>query len=84
MAPGIGVAVVVALAVVGFLAIRQGPIPYATLEARYATPASRYLDLPGGLHVHYRDEGRHDGPTIVLIHGFSDSTVTWNGWIRAL
>ena len=81
---GVGLVLIVGLAVIGFLVIRQGPIPYAVLEARYATPASRYLDLPGGLHVHYRDEGRRDGPTIVLIHGFSDSTVTWNGWIRAL
>ena len=81
---GIGLAIIAGLTVIGFLAIRQGPIPYATLAARYATPASRYLDLPGGLHVHYRDEGRRDAPVIVLIHGFSDSTVTWNGWVRAL
>ena len=36
---GVGLVVIVGLAVIGFLAIRQGPIPYATLEARYATSA---------------------------------------------
>lgn len=81
---GSGLAILFGLVAIGFLAIRQGPIPYTTLEARYATPTSRYLDLPGGLHVHYRDEGRRDGPVIVLVHGFSDSTATWNGWVRNL
>ena len=81
---GIGLAMIAGLLIIGFLAIRQGPIPYTTLEARYASPSSRYVDLPGGLHIHYRDEGRHDAPAIVLIHGFSDSTATWNGWVRAL
>lgn len=81
---GIGFAIIVGLVVAGLITIRQGPIPYATLEARYATPASRYLDLPGGLHIHYRDEGRRGAPVVVLVHGFSDSTATWNGWIHAL
>jgi pimeloyl-ACP methyl ester carboxylesterase len=81
---GVGLAVIVGLLVIGFFVIRQGPIPYATLEARYATPSSRYLDLPGGVHVHYRDEGRKDAPVIVLIHGFSDSTATWDRWVSAL
>ena len=67
-----------------FLAVRRGPVPYATLEARYATPASRFMDLPGGLHLHYRDEGRSDAPVLVLVHGFADSTATWNSWIKAL
>lgn len=81
---GVGLAIIAGVVALAFLAMRQGPIPYATLEARYASPASRYLDLPGGLHVHYRDEGRRDAPVIVLVHGFADSTATWNGWIKAL
>ena len=80
----IGLGVVVILLVGAFLALRQGPVPYATLEQRYAVPASRYMDLPGDMRVHYRDEGKPDGPVLVLIHGYSDSTATWKGWIKAL
>ena len=81
---GIAVLVVVALLGIGFMVIHRGPIPYATLEARYASPASRWMDLPGGVRVHYRDEGKRDGSVLVLVHGFSDSTATWNGWIERL
>ncbi len=59
-------------------------IPYSTLEARYASPASRYMDLPGGLHVHYRDQGRRDGPVLVLVHGFSASLHAWEPWVQRL
>ncbi len=55
-------------------------IPYAQLEAKYASPASRYADLPGGLRVHYRDEGPRDAPAIVLVHGFSASLHAWEPW----
>ena len=81
---GIAFLGIAALLAILFLVVHRGPIPYATLEARYAAPASRWMDLPGGLHVHYRDEGRRDRPALVLVHGFADSTATWNGWIERL
>lgn len=59
-------------------------IPYATLEARYASPASRYMDLPGDLRIHYRDEGPREGPTLVLVHGFSASLHAWDPWVQRL
>lgn len=59
-------------------------IPYPTLEAKYASPASRYMDLPGGLHVHYRDQGPRDAPTVVLVHGFSASLHAWEPWVARL
>jgi pimeloyl-ACP methyl ester carboxylesterase len=49
--------VVVAVLVVGFLALRRGDIPIETLKQKYATPASQYLTMPDGVVVHYRDEG---------------------------
>src|SRR5688572_11006361 len=68
---------VAALGLAGCLA---RDIPYETLEARYASRASRYADLPGGLRVHYRDEGPRDAPAIILIHGFSASLHAWEPW----
>ncbi|MDO8377444.1 alpha/beta fold hydrolase [Phenylobacterium sp.] len=59
-------------------------IPYATLEAKYGGPASHYMDLPGDLRVHYRDQGRADGPTVVLVHGFAASLHTWEPWVARL
>ena len=59
-------------------------IPYPTLEAKYASPASRYMDLPGGLHVHYRDQGPRDAPVVVLVHGFSASLHAWEPWVARL
>ena len=48
-------------------------IPREKLEAKYATGSSQFLDLPDGARIHFRDEGRPDNPTIVLLHGFNGS-----------
>ena len=78
------VLVLVALAAVGYLVLKRPDIPYATLEAKYADGASRYMDLPGGLHVHYRDQGNAKGPTLVMVHGFSASLADWEPWVKIL
>jgi len=76
---------IVVLAAVGWLALRRPDIPYATLEAKYgATGADRYMDLPGGLHIHYRDQGNPNGPTLLMVHGYSASLVDWEPWVKAL
>ena len=80
----IAVVLIVALAALGWLALQRGDIPYDSLEAKYDSPASRYMDLGGGVRVHYRDEGRREGPTLVLVHGFSASLHAWEPWVRAL
>jgi pimeloyl-ACP methyl ester carboxylesterase len=54
------------------------------LEAKYASDAARFVDLPGGLHVHYRDQGNPTGPLLLLLHGFGDSYTSWEGWVREL
>jgi pimeloyl-ACP methyl ester carboxylesterase len=72
----------VAAAVAAFLWLRAPDLPAADLEARWATPADRYLDLGAGLRLHYRDEGRADAP--VLLHGYGDSYATWEGWAAEL
>ena len=88
---GIIAVILLIVAVVGWLSVRGPDIPYATLEAKYSDPASHFVDLPGGYHVHYRDEGAAPGtlgsdgpPLLVLLHGFGDSYTTWEGWVREL
>jgi pimeloyl-ACP methyl ester carboxylesterase len=77
----LGLAVLLAGA---YLALRRPDIPFKTLEAKYANSASRYLDLPSGAHVHYRDQGNPTGPVLVLVHGFSASLHTWEPWVGLL
>jgi len=78
------VALIVVLAAVGWLALQRKDIPYDSLEAKYDSPASRYMDLPSGLHVHYRDVGRRNGPVLVLLHGYGASLLAWEPWVRSL
>ena len=67
-----------------YLALRRPDIAFETLEAQYANSASRYLDLPDGVRVHYRDQGNPKGPVLVLVHGFSASLHTWEPWVQRL
>jgi pimeloyl-ACP methyl ester carboxylesterase len=82
----IGLLVVVGLIAVagaGYYFMNKRPdIPYETLATEYENSASRYVDLPGGVRVHYRDQGQ--GPTLLLIHGFSASLHTWEPWVERL
>ena len=74
----------VVLVVGAYLVLRRPDIPFATLEQRYATPTSHYMDLPDGTHVQYRDEGNPAGPVLMLVHGYSASSADWDGWAKAL
>lgn len=56
----------------------------AALREEYANAASRFVDVGGGLSIHVRDEGRRDGPALVLLHGSSSSLHTWEPWVRRL
>ena len=78
------VVAILAVLVLAYLALFRGDIPYAELEARYATPASHYVDLSGGVHLHYRDEGKPDAPVLVLVHGFGASSADWDDWSKRL
>ncbi len=78
------VAGVMLVGVVGCMALQRPDIPYTVLEAKYANSASRFMDLPGGLHVHYRDQGDPNGPPVVMIHGFAASLDAWEPWVKRL
>jgi pimeloyl-ACP methyl ester carboxylesterase len=82
----LGVIVGILILVLGaaWLKLRGPDIPYETLEAKYTDGASHFVDLPGGFHVHYQDEGDPNRPLLVLLHGFGDSFTSWEGWVREL
>jgi pimeloyl-ACP methyl ester carboxylesterase len=52
------------------------------LEAKYAGAPSKFVVLPSGARVHYRDRG--SGPVLVLVHGSLASLHTWEPWVRVL
>jgi pimeloyl-ACP methyl ester carboxylesterase len=81
---GIIGAVLIVVVAGAWLALRGPDIPYQILEAKYANARSHFVDLPGGYHVHYQDDGDPNLPTLVLLHGFADSFTTWEGWVREL
>ena len=85
--PWHGIALVLCLLMAGtggwFWAVGHGwfEIPLEELEARYALPQSKFLDVDG-VRVHYVDEGR--GPAIVLLHASYMSLHSWNELASAL
>jgi pimeloyl-ACP methyl ester carboxylesterase len=81
---GILLAILIVVILGAWLKLRGPDIPFQTLEARYADVDSHFVDLPGGYHVHYRDDGDKNLPLLVLLHGFGDSFMTWEGWVREL
>lgn len=56
-------------------------IPAEILEAKYTTPASRFLNVDG-VRVHYRDEG--SGPPLVLLHANFGSLLSWDNAVDVL
>ncbi len=75
---------VVGAAAAGFYFWRatQG-VSAAELEAKYVTATDRFVEI-AGVRVRIREEGNPSAPPIVLIHGFTHSLETWNGWAEAL
>ncbi len=72
-------------ATIGYVWLYTPSIPRPALERLYANEASRFLDLPSGTRIHYRDEGPRDAPlTILLLHGTASSLHTWEGWVARL
>jgi pimeloyl-ACP methyl ester carboxylesterase len=81
---GIILVILVVVIATAWLKLRGPDIPYETLEAKYAAADSHFVDLPGGYRAHYREDGDPSLPTLVLLHGFGDSFMTWEGWVREL
>jgi len=58
-------------------------IPAEDLEAKYASPASRFMNIDG-VRMHYRDEGPRGGPAVLLLHANFGNLIGWNPWVEAL
>lgn len=56
----------------------------AAMKAKYANASSQFVDVGGGLTMHVRDEGKRDGPVLVLLHGSNASLHTWEPWVERL
>lgn len=76
-----GVVVIVLAAAAGWLWTPDKP--REALEARYAAPPSRFLEV-AGLRLHVRESGPPDAPAVILLHGFGASLHTWEDWARGL
>src|SRR5690242_15203635 len=49
-----------------------------------AEKTERFVDSTDGVRVAVYEEGNPDGPTVVLVHGWPDSHVLWNGVVPLL
>jgi pimeloyl-ACP methyl ester carboxylesterase len=78
---GLGVVAVTGIIALGTALWVYRDIPAAELEARYASPASRFMNIDGA-RIHYRDEG--SGPPVVLIHANFSNLIDWDPWVDAL
>ena len=77
---------VAALLVLGVISILYSlwahrDIPAAELEAKYARPDSRFIELDG-VRMHYLDEGT--GPVVMLLHANFSNALDWDPWADAL
>lgn len=74
----------VVLLIGGWLGLRVPDIAVAELRAKYASPASQFVEVLPCLTVHLRDEGPRGAPVLVLLHGSNASLHTWEPWVARL
>lgn len=67
-----------------FLALRTPDTDRDEMIAKYGGPDAAFAAGPGGQRIHYRDQGRRDGPAIVLLHGSNSSLHTWEPLVERL
>jgi pimeloyl-ACP methyl ester carboxylesterase len=81
------VLIIAALLGIGAVLLSAADIPRATLEAKYATPPSQFVELSyrsTTARAHYRIRGPYDAPVILLLHGSNASLFTWEPWAKRL
>ncbi|MBC7987225.1 MAG: alpha/beta hydrolase [Sphingomonadaceae bacterium] len=60
------------------------PVAAATPAAHTRTSITRFVEIDGGARIRVREEGPRDAPAIVLLHGFTMSLESWDGWAARL
>lgn len=73
----VGASVVAATLLFAVAILWLRDLSFEDLYVRYGDGTSRFIDLPGGVHLHYRDLPGPDGPVLVLVHGFTASSLDW-------
>jgi pimeloyl-ACP methyl ester carboxylesterase len=73
-----------ALLVVGWVALRVPDTDPAAMKAKYGGAPSQFVEVAPGLTVHLRDQGPRDAPVLVLLHGSNASLHTWEPWVQRL
>jgi len=69
---------------IAFLALRTGDTDRDEMIAKYGGPDATFAAGPAGQRIHYRDQGRRDGPVVVLLHGSNACLQTWEPLVKRL
>lgn len=71
------VAFLLAAIIAAFLVLRTPDTDRDGMIAKYGGPDAMFADGPGGMKVHWRDEGCRDCPAMILLHGSGASLHTF-------
>jgi pimeloyl-ACP methyl ester carboxylesterase len=73
------------LALAALLGLAAAPLQAAPATPTPTTMAAtdRMIEIDGAT-LHVREEGPHDAPPVILIHGFTFALDTWDGWAADL
>lgn len=75
---------VLAALILGFLLLLTPDTDREAMIAKYGGPDAAFAAGPAGQRIHYRDQGRRDGPAIILLHGSNASLHTWEPLVERL
>ena len=70
--------------IAAFFALRTPDTDRDAMIAKYGMPNAAFAVGPAGQRIHYRDQGKSDGPVIVLLHGSNASLHTWEPLVKRL
>lgn len=77
-------AVLLAVVAALFLVVRTPDTNRDAMIAKYGGPSPLFAEGPGGMKVHWRDQGCRECPAMVLLHGSNASLHTWEPLIERL
>jgi len=69
-------------ACLGFLYYTQSP-NLSEIEHKYFLTTDKIVNVDGA-NVRVREEGPEEGPVLLLIHGYTASLESWDGWAKNL